>query len=163
MTLSSPTKGEFTGRHMWMLMVAFFGVILAVNVTMAVVSSTSWTGLVVQNSYIASQEFETKRLAHEAQQAAGWKASFTYAPGVAELIVTDGAGNPVDLGPVSLQLNRPVGGHDDQKLTLNRSADGSYRAPVALGGGVWDALANAETATGPFELHQRFKVEDTLP
>ena len=29
------TSGEFTGRHMLVIMLAFFGVIIAVNLTMA--------------------------------------------------------------------------------------------------------------------------------
>jgi nitrogen fixation protein FixH len=156
-------KGEFTGKHMLLLAVSFFGVIIAVNIGMAVVASTSWTGLVVQNSYVASQEFEEKRIAHEKQLAAGWQASFTYAPGAAQLIVKDGEGSPVDLGPVSLLINRPVGGHDDENLTLSRSPDGSYIAAVTLGEGVWEALATASTDTGPFELHERFKVEEPKP
>jgi nitrogen fixation protein FixH len=154
-------KGEFTGRHMLLLAVGFFGVVIAVNVLMAVVASSSWTGLVVDNSYVASQQFEDKRIAHEAQRAAGWQASFTYAPGIAQLIVRDGAGNPVDLGPVSVLVNRPVGGHDDQRLTLERSADVSYAAALVLSEGVWDALVTASSTTGPFELHERFKVEAT--
>jgi nitrogen fixation protein FixH len=150
---------EFTGRHMLLLAVAFFGVIIAVNALMAVVAFTSWTGLAVDNSYVASQQYEDKRLAHEAQRAAGWQPSFTYAPGAARLIVTDGTGEPVDLGPVSLLVNRPVGGHDDQRLTLARSPDGSYVGPLTLPEGVWDVLLTATTAAGPFELHERFKVE----
>ena len=163
MTEVRAQKGEFTGRHMALLAVSFFGVIISVNVGMAVVSSTSWTGLVVDNSYVASQEFEEKRIAHDKQLAAGWQASFTYAPGIAQLIVKDGAGNPVDLGPVSLLINRPVGGHDDEKLTLNRSADGGYTATITLGEGVWDVVATASTGTGPFELHERFKVDGVKP
>jgi nitrogen fixation protein FixH len=163
MSEARANKGEFTGRHMLFLAVGFFGVIISVNVLMAIVSSTSWTGLVVQNSYVASQEFEEKRIAHEKQTAAGWQASFTYAPGIAQLIVRDGAGNPVDLGPVTVLINRPVGGHDDEKLTLNRSADGSYAGAVALAEGVWDVVATATTDTGPFELHERFKVEGAAP
>ena len=163
MSEARANKGEFTGRHMLFLAVGFFGVIISVNVLMAVVSSTSWTGLVVQNSYVASQEFEEKRIAHEKQTAAGWQASFTYAPGIAQLIVRDGAGNPVDLGPVTVLINRPVGGHDDEKLTLNRLADGSYAGAVALAEGVWDVVATATTDTGPFELHERFKVEGAAP
>jgi nitrogen fixation protein FixH len=163
MSEARANKGEFTGRHMLFLAVGFFGVIISVNVLMAVVSSTSWTGLVVQNSYVASQEFEEKRIAHEKQTAAGWQASFTYAPGIAQLIVRDGAGKPVDLGPVTVLINRPVGGHDDEKLTLNRSADGTYAASVALAEGVWDVVATATTDTGPFELHERFKVEGAAP
>lgn len=163
MSEARANKGEFTGRHMLFLAVGFFGVVISVNVLMAVVSSTSWTGLVVQNSYVASQEFEAKRIAHEKQTAAGWQASFVYAPGIAQLTVRDSGGNPVDLGPVTVLINRPVGGHDDQKLTLNRSADGGYAAAVTLAEGVWDVLATASTDTGPFELHERFKVEGAAP
>ena len=163
MTELRAQKGEFTGRHMLLLAVSFFGVIISVNVGMAVVSSTSWTGLVVDNSYVASQQFEEKRIAHDRQLAAGWQASFTYAPGIAQLIVRDGAGNPVDLGPVRLLITRPVGGHDDEKLTLSRSANGGYTANVTLTEGVWDAVATASTETGPFELHERFKVEGVTP
>ena len=158
MSEARANKGEFTGRHMALLAVSFFGVIISVNVGMAVVSQTSWTGLVVENSYVASQEFEEKRIAHEKQLAAGWQSSFTYEAGVAQLIVRDGAGNPVDLGPVSLLINRPVGGHDDSNLSPPRAADGTYSAPVTLGDGVWEAMATAATSTGPFELHVRFKV-----
>lgn len=153
-------NGEFTGKHMALLVFSFFGVIISVNIGMAVLSATSWTGLVVDNSYVASQEFEEKRIAHNKQLAAGWQSSFTYEAGLAQLTVKDGAGNPVDLGPVSLLINRPVGGHDDAKLTPNRGADGSYSAPVILGDGVWEAKATANTSTGPFELHVRFKVGD---
>ena len=158
MTMATQGK-EFTGRHMWFAVTAFFGVVIGVNVLMAVVSSTSWTGLVVQNSYVASQEFEDKRLAHEAQQAAGWNASFTYADGRVELAVIDGTGEPVDLGTVSLKVNRPVGGHDDKTLTLEQGGDGRYVAVLDLGTGVWDALVQAaETSEGSFELHKRFSV-----
>lgn len=152
---------EFTGRHMGLAIGAFFGVIIAVNVGMAVVSSTSWTGLVVQNSYVASQEFEDKRIAHEAQQAAGWNASFLYVPGRAELAVVDGAGKPVDLGTVTLKVNRPVGGHDDQAVTFERTADGAYGVDLKLDVGVWDALVEAtSTPEGRFELRERFSVRE---
>jgi nitrogen fixation protein FixH len=158
MSEARANKGEFTGKHMALLAVSFFGVIISVNVGMAVLSQTSWTGLVVENSYVASQEFEEKRLAHDRQLAAGWQSTFTYEAGVAQLIVRDGAGDPVDLGPVALLINRPVGGHDDANLTPARATDGTYSAPVALGDGVWEAVATADTSTGPFELHVRFKV-----
>lgn len=161
MTTTRPAYPRaFTGRHMWLLVIGFFGVIIAVNVGMAIVASTSWTGLVVTNSYVASQEFEEKRLAHQAQKAAGWQATFTYSPGHAKLIVIDSAGDPIDLGAVTLKVNRPVGGHDDQAVALERALDGGYAAPLHLAAGVWDALVQAdETVKGSFELHERFSVE----
>jgi nitrogen fixation protein FixH len=58
---------EFTGRHMLMIMLAFFGVIITVNVVMARFAMTSWTGLVVENSYVASQQFNEKMMAVRTQ------------------------------------------------------------------------------------------------
>jgi nitrogen fixation protein FixH len=160
-TAPSKAAREFTGFHMWMLAVSFFGVIIAVNVGMATLAIRSWTGLVVDNSYVASQEFEEKRLAHEAQRAAGWQATLTYLPGVARLLIVDGAHAPVALGDVSIKINRPVGGHDDKVLDLERHDDGSYEAAVDLPVGVWEATVTAiNTSLGPFELHERIQVED---
>lgn len=161
MSTAKPATGKgFTGIHMWMLALGFFGVIIAVNVTMATLAMRSWTGLVVDNSYVASQQFEEKRLAHEAQKAAGWQAVLSYAPGAARLVIVDGAENPIDLGDVTITLNRPVGGHDDKTLELERKADGSYEAAVDLPSGLWEATVTAaETALGPFELRERVRVE----
>lgn len=54
-----PGKGKwrFTGYHMIACVVSFFAVIIFANVTMAWFASSSWTGLVVKNSYVASQQF----------------------------------------------------------------------------------------------------------
>lgn len=156
--------GTFTGRHMAILVISFFGVIISVNIGMAVISSVSWTGLVVDNSYIASQEFEEKRLAHEAQLAAGWQSSFSHADGTARLIVADAASKAPELGEVTLKVNRPVGGHDDQTMTMTRGADGTYIAPLTLGDGVWDVWITAPASDkGFFELHERIKIGEATP
>ena len=150
-------KSEFTGRHMLLTTVGFFGVILAVNATMATLATSSWTGLVVKNSYVASQEFETRRLAHDAQTAAGWRSSFAVENGFATLRVVDGQGRPVDIGAPRLLVNRPVGGHDDAEVVLERQGDGSYASALRLGAGVWEAAIVAEdTDLGPYALHRRF-------
>ncbi|WP_417310496.1 FixH family protein [Devosia sp.] len=158
-TLRPARSREFTGRHMLVLVLGFFGVIIAVNATMAVLSSTSWTGLVVPNTYVASQEFEDKRIAHERQQAAGWVGTLNYDGARIELRLVDGTGRAVPLDDVTLQINRPVGGHDDQMLELVPTSSGSHAAPLTLETGLWEALARApETELGPYELHTRFTV-----
>lgn len=158
--LPHPT-GRFTGWHMWAILVAFFAVVIGVNVLLAVVSARSWTGMVVEDSYIAGQAFETQRKAHDEQAKAGWSPDFSYAPGAARLVIVDGAGQPVDLGEVKVLINRPVGGHEDQSLQLVRKADGTYEAPVTLPDGAWDATVTADkTPLGPFELVRRFFVEN---
>lgn len=164
MSTSKATKGEFTGRHMWLVVIAFFGTIIAVNITMAVVSATSWTGLVVENSYVASQEFDDRRAAHLAQLDAGWTSSLSYVGDTALLSVVDGTGQPVDLGEPVLQINRPVGGHDDQRVGLTRQPDGTYAGPVTLGPGVWEARVDVpETVLGPFGIHERFRIDGAAP
>ncbi len=166
MTATKATRAEkpFTGRHMLIIICSFFGVIISVNVAMAIASSTTWTGLVVDNSYVASQAFQENLLAHRAQQAAGWTSSFAYREGEASLSITDAAGVPVFLHAVRLKLNRPVGTGGDQQVALERAADGRYVAAVSIAPGMWEALISSDdTALGPFELHDRFKVEASVP
>jgi nitrogen fixation protein FixH len=151
---------EFTGFHMLLVMGAFFGVIIAVNTTMAVLSSTSWPGLAVANSYVASQEYQGRLDAAREQHALGWVTEFAYAGGAAQFSIVDADAEAVDLGVVTLTINRPVGTTGDQIIELARAADGSYAAPLVLASGTWDAVITApDTGHGPFELRQRFKVE----
>jgi nitrogen fixation protein FixH len=141
------------------VVLCFFGVIVAVNVGMAIVASTSWTGLVVANSYVAGQDFEERRLAHEAQDEAGWMPDLSYSGGVVRLRVSDAAGEAVELGDVTVLLNRPVGGHEDRRITLHRTSDGLYEGVTELASGIWEVTITApSTLLGPFELHTRFRI-----
>lgn len=149
----------FTGRHMLAIIVAFFAVVIGVNITMAVISGTTWTGLVVDNSYVASQQYQDKLEAHRVQAAAGWVSSLEYDGTRVRLeVLADGA--PVVLSGLRIRLNRPIGTRDDKVFDLVLQPDGSHAAEVVLDDGMWEALVSApDTALGPFELHKRFKVE----
>lgn len=150
----------FTGRHMLMLMIAFFGVVIAANTWLAISAATSWTGLVVENSYVASQEFQKKADALHEQQRLGWTASLVYAAGTVRLTLTDATGAPIALDQASIKLTRPMGVREDRSVALVQGPDGGYMAALDLGPGIWDAVAIGNpVAHGPFELHQRFKVE----
>ena len=69
---SATAPREFTGRHMLASILAFFGVIIAVNLTMAYFANSTWSGLVVANGYIASQSFDDDLAKARAQDAMGW-------------------------------------------------------------------------------------------
>jgi nitrogen fixation protein FixH len=157
--LSARPPGEFTGRHMLLVTVAFFAVIIGVNITMAVFATTTWTGLVVQNSYIASQEFNDREAARRAQMAAGWRPSVTYGKGEIILAVTAAGGGSVVLDRVTLDVSRPIGTGDDRHLDLARRPDGTSAAALVLEAGVWNAVLRADTPLGPFELHERLLIE----
>src|SRR5690606_16942867 len=62
----------FTGRHMTLILVAFFGVVIAVNLVMATLASRTFGGLVVQNSYVESQKFNSYLEAARQDEALGW-------------------------------------------------------------------------------------------
>jgi nitrogen fixation protein FixH len=148
---------EFTGRHMLLITSAFFTVVIGVNVAMAVSASRTWTGLVVANSYVASQEFQVKSDAAHRQNAAGWTMDITYRDG--RLIVQIAAdGHELDLAEVEAFVRRPVGGNDDATVPLSLG-QGGYEGAIDLAPGVWDVtVTTAPTALGAIERETRITV-----
>lgn len=155
--MSKASSNEFTGRHMLLITLAFFGVIITVNTIMAVSASRTWTGLVVQNSYVASQEFQDKADAIRAQHAAGWTFGITYESGIL-LLQPEGNAQSLELTDVQGFIHRPVGGHEDATIVLSATQRG-YEAPIDLPSGVWDVnITTAATALGVVEREARITV-----
>ncbi|MGC4025457.1 MAG: FixH family protein [Mesorhizobium sp.] len=127
----------FTGRHMLLIMFAFFGVIIAVNVTMAYLARSSWTGLVVENSYVASQQFNAKMAETRAQEALGWTSNLVIADGRVRYGLSDNSGNPVRLKSVSVTFMHPVDDREDEHFDLVRGGDGIFDGPHTFSDGVW--------------------------
>jgi nitrogen fixation protein FixH len=155
----NPTQsGEFTGRHMLLVICGFFAVVISVNVVMAVSASRTWTGLVVQNSYVESQQFQEKHDRVKAQVAEGWRFTIGYRAGSLYFHASDKSGNPLVLDAVQAFLRRPVGGHDDQSIGLVQT-DQDYAALVELAPGVWDVtVTTGGTPLGPIEFERRIDV-----
>ncbi len=123
----------FTGRKMLIVTVSAFGLIIAVNLFMAYQAVSTFPGLEVDNSYVASQTFDADR---KAQEALGWTIEPAYANGVLSVVVRGGAGEAVEARDLSILVGRPTSVRDDQTLTLQHVA-GVYSAPVVLGPGNW--------------------------
>ncbi|MFD2647074.1 FixH family protein [Devosia albogilva] len=156
--MSASKPREFTGRHMLLVTCTFFGVIISVNLVMAISASRTWTGLVVQNSYVESQRFDDKHNRIRAQVEAGWRFATSYEDGKLVFRASDADGAVLPLEQVSAFIHRPVGGHDDQTLPLTPSESG-YAAAVALPSGVWDVIVTTgETSLGPIEFERRVTV-----
>lgn len=137
---------EFTGYHMFGVVSLFFGVIIAVNLTLAFFAANSWTGLVVDNSYIASQFFDDDKRIREQQLALGWQSDFRYEQGVVKLDLVDVNGAVVRADKIDVKLGRPVHETDDVLLTLSQGIEATYSAKVDLGAGVWQADMTAYLA-----------------
>ncbi|MCW5721749.1 MAG: FixH family protein [Devosia sp.] len=157
--MNNATPKPFTGYHFLFIIVAFFGVIIAVNLTLAIASSRTWTGLVVQNSYVEGQRFNDIQQAVAAQKAAGWTLATAYQDGEIVFQALDAEGRPLILDDISAFVRRPVGGHDDTTVPLALSGD-VYVGALPLTAGVWDiTVRTAETELGPIEYERRVTVE----
>ena len=113
---------EFTGRHMLIVIVTFFAVVIGVNVTMATLAQTSWTGLVVENTYVASQQFNEEAKKGRAQAALGWTGKLTVASGEVHYSLVDAHGKALPLRGVRVLFRHPAYEAEDEALTLAASA-----------------------------------------
>ena len=144
MSAQGEGAGKFTGKHMLAVMLAFFGVVITVNLVMATAANRSWTGLVVKNSYVASQEFNRKAEEGRAQAALGWKGELAIGGGRVSYRLRDasGAAGPVD--GVVATFRRPAYDAEDRTVTLVREADGAFAVAEAVRDGIWIIEVDAE-------------------
>ena len=101
-------KGPFTGWHMLTVMCLFFGVIIAVNVTMAVFAGSSWSGLIVKNTYVASQTFNEDVDRVKKMKAKGWRSQLDVSPDAVAYSLTNALDVAVAADNVSAAFRRPV-------------------------------------------------------
>ncbi len=143
----------FTGWHMAAITVSFFAVIIAVNITLAVYASSSWTGLVVENSYVASQSFNHDVEIARQQQAAGWQIKLDVSQTAAQIAISDRSHQPETGLDVRMLLQRPTNDTDDKTLSLHEISPGLYGMDIPLGTGMWNVDVTAE---GPDRKPLRF-------
>jgi nitrogen fixation protein FixH len=152
---------EFTGWHMIGVMFLFFGTIISVNLVLAYFATTSWTGLVVQNSYVESQRFNKVTAERVKSAELGWQAVVRYDDGTFALTLAHADGRPVYAGKVVAMVGHPATSSQDRKLELAELGGGVFSAEVSLTRGLWQAdfEATAEDGT-PWRHSIRFRVED---
>jgi len=128
---------RFTGKHMVFAMVAFFGVIIAVNITMATLASSSWTGLVVKNSYVASQKYNAQLADSQAQAERGWRSNVSYRDGLLTVDVSDRTGTRLRFDRLDVSIGRPAFEQEDRMLALQPVGAVWQSKPLGLEAGTW--------------------------
>lgn len=136
------TTGPFTGRHFAAIIVAFFAVVIGVNVYMARAATSTFGGVVVENSYVASQQFNTWLDQAAKDRALGW----TAAPSRAAdgRIVVELTGAPAADVNLTATARHPLGHQPDQKLAFDRAADGRFVSRGTLPTGRWRLRIEAQ-------------------
>jgi nitrogen fixation protein FixH len=149
---------HFTGWHMVGVLGLFFGTIILVNATLAVFATGTWTGLVVENSYVASQHYNEKLEAAEAQTARGWQDSLAYSNDRLSFTLRDAEGAPIMAERVTATIGRPAYEALDHELILGATSPGHYAAQDVLAPGYWDVTVRATTAAGQ-DWHLTYRLQ----
>ncbi len=138
----------FTGWHMLAVTLSFFGVIIAVNILLAYKAVSTFPGLEVNDSYVASQTFDQEKTA---QEALHWhlKQGYDRTRNQLSLNFTDMSGQPVTLKDIDVLIGRPTEAAQDQHPVMKQGADGIYVSDTVLPLGKWmlQIVAHAQNGT----------------
>lgn len=143
------TQKEIKGGHVLAMLLAFFGVIITVNMVMAYFANSTWSGLVVANGYVASQSFDRDLAKARAQEALGWNVAFTHRPDRINIAFADKNGRAIETLSLTGALERTVTDKQDQQLTFTPMGGGVYSAPAKLTPGVWEVEIRGESREVP--------------
>ena len=124
---------KLTGRHVLIIAIACFGLVIAANIAMLLAATGSFPGLVVKNSYVASQGWNDRA---DAQRALGWRAAVVLEEGRLAVTLT-GADGPVEDAVLTARIGRPSSDAEDREIALTRTGAGRYAAPADLAPGLW--------------------------
>lgn len=138
------SKGQITGRQVFVGFAAAFGLIIAVNVFMAVKAVKTFPGLEVDNSYVASQEFNKRKAA---QEALGWTVAPTHENGMLRVAITDRNGQAVRPPQLNAIVGRTTENSDDVAPVFAFDGE-AFVAPLELGGGKWIVRLEAKAEDG---------------
>ena len=73
-------KKQFTGTHFLISILAFFGVIVGMNIVFIYHATTTWTGLSKENAYVDGLNYNRTIEAAEVQKKLNWKSSLELTP-----------------------------------------------------------------------------------
>lgn len=147
---------ELRGGHVLAILVTFFAVVFAVNFLLAWLANSTWSGLVVENGYVASQSFDKDLAKAKAQEALGWKVDFGYTRDRITLTFADAKGAKIDTLNLTGSLQRTVTDKEDQKLAFAWMGSGVYSAPARLAQGLWEVEVDGK-GDGVADYHKIFR------
>ncbi len=134
---------EIKGWHVFTGFALAFGVIIAVNLTLAVSAVRTFPGLEVGNSYVASQSFDADRAA---QLALNWEVSAGIEGEVLSLVILQD-GQPVAPEIEAATFGRATSVARDQSPVF-RFDGRAFRAAVSAGPGNWNLRLKLRAGDG---------------
>jgi nitrogen fixation protein FixH len=123
---------ELKGFHVLMIALSAFAIIITANLAMLFAATGSFPGLVVKNSYIASQGWNDRTAE---QQALGWTTQVFYSGETLGIELANADGTAAELAGLDVTIGRPATDAQDQTFVLEGQSP--YRIPVLLAPGKW--------------------------
>lgn len=137
-------KRPLTGKHMAMIFVGGFGVVIAVNMLMASFAVGSFHGTVVDNSYVASQKFNGWMAEAEKSRDLGWKIT---GERLGDGRIALAAHGVPDGATIAAIAERPLGKLETHTLTFARADSGEWESHEVLPAGRWNLVVEAASGT----------------
>jgi len=139
-----------TGTKVFLMLVAFFGLVIGVNVTMMKLAIATLPGTDVDSPYAAGLTYDREISAAHDQAARKWQVSAHIerrADGAATLQVDarDARGQPMSGLKFGGRLERPTDKRSDLQVELSEAGIGIYRGNAAsVPPGQWDLVIEGE-------------------
>ncbi len=133
-----------SGRKVLGISAAIFAVVLGANLTLTYFAVHTFSGLVVDNSYVSSQTFDRDKAA---QEALGWTLTAAQETGMMRIEIVDADGQPVHPAEIKVVVGHPTMARSDLTLDLRETPRG-YVAEAPLEPGNWLIMIDAEAADG---------------
>jgi nitrogen fixation protein FixH len=136
---------QWTGWTVLVFLLAFFGVVIGVNVVMARLAVSTFGGVDVDSSYQAGQKFERDVAMAEIQDERHWRVDGKIkqaADGTQtlDLAARDGDGAPLSGLTATAEFTRPTDRRLDRTISIEEDAPGHFHGAVALPPGQWDLV-----------------------
>jgi nitrogen fixation protein FixH len=148
-TAESPTK-RLTGRAVLTYLLAFFAVVISVNMVMMKLAVDTMSGTVVDSAYAAGTGYGNEISAARAQAARGWQVEahvmrLVDNGAALRIDARDVAGAPISGAVFSARLARPTDKRGDRAISLAERERGVYRGSAEdVAAGQWDLIIEAD-------------------
>lgn len=146
MSDTNPSMFRITGPKVLLALVAFFGIVAAVDGVMIYQAVSTFGGLDEADPYRKGLKYNDRIATFTAQEKRGWKDSIALDAGGEKLIVTiiDRDGGAIAGLTVNAKIERPATNVFDRKLVLADQGDGRYLVSVpGLQAGTWTVAVEA--------------------
>lgn len=153
---------RITGRDVLLILIAFFGITIAVNVAMATFAVRTFSGEDAPRSYMIGLHYNEMLAARAAQRTIDWSADLTAArmadgSVIIAVDLRDDRAKAVTGLALEGVLRLPATSREDHALTFGEVAPGRYEAHIAtLHPAYWDLIVTtAGSDRRPFEARNR--------